>query len=258
MLLWNWPDEPKHAAKALQEFAAKQTLDDLLKLSTELNLKNTIKWIPVVQETLQAHARAKARSTAELRGALERLNQLSFRIVEDLAEITFLPLTAQERDLFIVLREPWGSVPEAFPSAVDDIREASKCLALGRSTASVFHSMRVLDRALRALAGKLRVSRFVIGYHTWGRIIDGIDSKISKLASTKTKTISGRANVTKTKAFYAKAASQLEYFQYAWRDYTMHAEKRYSAGEAKDILAAVQAFMKFLAAGGVKEKAKTL
>ena len=48
-----------------------------------------------------------------------------------------------------------SEVIAAFPSARDDLAEAAKCLALGRATAVVFHCMRVLEIALRAVAQTL-------------------------------------------------------------------------------------------------------
>jgi len=53
---------------------------------------------------------------------------------------------------------PFGSdVASAFPSAEYEIGEAGNCLSLGRSTASVFHSMRVLEHGLKALAAEFNV-----------------------------------------------------------------------------------------------------
>ena len=42
-------------------------------------------------------------------------------------------------------------VNDKFPSAAFDIDEAGKCLAIGRSTAAVFHLMRALETAIRAV-----------------------------------------------------------------------------------------------------------
>lgn len=44
-----------------------------------------------------------------------------------------------------------GAVTSSFPSAIDNIEEAGKCLSLDRGTASVFHLMRVMEVSLRVL-----------------------------------------------------------------------------------------------------------
>src|SRR4051795_7608402 len=49
------------------------------------------------------------------------------------------------------------SVQQTLPSLEYEISETGKCLALGRSTASVFHSIRCLEASIRALARCLRL-----------------------------------------------------------------------------------------------------
>ena len=50
----------------------------------------------------------------------------------------------------------------AFPSANNDILEASNCLALERGTATVMHLMRVAEVGLKALASALGVTLGII------------------------------------------------------------------------------------------------
>lgn len=51
-----------------------------------------------------------------------------------------------------------SDVRSKYPSAIYDIDEAAKCLALGRSTAAVFHLMRVMEVALKAISKCLGLS----------------------------------------------------------------------------------------------------
>jgi hypothetical protein len=47
---------------------------------------------------------------------------------------------------------------DKFPQTSEDISEAGKCLALGRSTAAVFHLMRAMESVVTALGAKLGVT----------------------------------------------------------------------------------------------------
>ena len=50
----------------------------------------------------------------------------------------------------------WESVRNQFPSANTEIEEASKCFALDRYTAVVFHLMRIMEIGLRSLSSTLK------------------------------------------------------------------------------------------------------
>lgn len=62
------------------------------------------------------------------------------------AQRLFLYIPPQMVNLYEA-KELFGQpVEHAFPSAIDDIEDAGKCLALGQGTACVMHLMRVLWR----------------------------------------------------------------------------------------------------------------
>ena len=46
---------------------------------------------------------------------------------------------------------------DSFPSAIDDISDAGKCLALAQGTAAVFHLMRIMEVGLRSLSRSLGI-----------------------------------------------------------------------------------------------------
>src|SRR5271168_5169670 len=50
-----------------------------------------------------------------------------------------------------------AEVAAKFPCVIYDIEEAGKCLALDRSTASAFHSIRCLEAGIRALSRCLTI-----------------------------------------------------------------------------------------------------
>ena len=70
---------------------------------------------------------------------------------KELSGANFKPLTAAQAELFLS-PEPFGrSVVGVFPDPTADIDEATRCLALERPTASVFHLMRAMEVGVVAL-----------------------------------------------------------------------------------------------------------
>src|SRR3954470_16389809 len=72
-------------------------------------------------------------------------------------------------------RDDWRNVLDSFPAAEKDVLSAVDLWALGHSTASVFHSMRVLEHWLRLLARDVGRN---FDIQNWQNIIDQIESKI--------------------------------------------------------------------------------
>ena len=83
----------------------------------------------------------------------------------------FLSLSRADAMLFDGVDEWGGDVVARFKSARYDIHEGAKCLGLGRSTASVFHFIRVLETGLRALRAHVGVVAPLVGAErNWGAI----------------------------------------------------------------------------------------
>jgi hypothetical protein len=73
-----------------------------------------------------------------------------------------------------------AAVENTFPQATKEIREAGRCLALGLNTASVFHLMRAVEYALRALlvaAGETGPN-IPLEYQEWGRLITTLEDRL--------------------------------------------------------------------------------
>ncbi len=78
---------------------------------------------------------------------------LGERIADELRGVFFLRMTTSQAEMFTSNTPLFGErVFQAFPSANYDIAEAGKCLACERSTAAVFHLMRVMEAGLKVLA----------------------------------------------------------------------------------------------------------
>lgn len=110
-----------------------------------------------------------------------------------------------------------------FADAEYDLDEAGKCFALGRYTATAFHLLRAVEVGL-------------------DEFVKHSNAKIPKNASW------GLAiQACKDAGADADMVAHLESIKKAWRDPTMHVERRYNQERADEILAAVRAFMRHLA-----------
>ena len=139
--------------------------------------------------------------------------------------------------------QPFGhSVSDAFPSAVWDITEAGRCLALARPTASVFHLMRVLETGLVTLARTLGVPA---DRTNWEILINQIEKAIAGIDRQNAN--ERPVNWKDDREFYSQCASHLRIVKDAWRNYTAHARGKYTDEEATDIFTGVRAFMQKLA-----------
>jgi hypothetical protein len=127
-------------------------------------------------------------------------------------------------------------VSTEFPSAAEDIAEAGKCLACGRSTACVLHLGRVLEIGLKALATAVGVK----SQNDWGRYLGEIEKELNNRVK-----ISGAR--TSAEQFYAEAHLMFDNVRRAWRNPTMHPDKTYTSERAEEILTAVGSFMRHLA-----------
>jgi hypothetical protein len=135
--------------------------------------------------------------------------------------------------------EDWADVISAFSSARDDAFAAVDCVALEHGTAAVFHSMRVLEKGLRALAAD--VGR-TYDRQMWGGIIDEIESEITKFRKT------APAGVPKDERlrFLSEAAKEFSYFKNAWRNHVSHGGDPYDADQAMAVVNHVKSFMSIL------------
>lgn len=134
---------------------------------------------------------------------------------------------------------------DCIPQAIPDIEDAGKCIALQQGTASVFHSMRVMEAALKSLAALLGIPYAP----SWESFIKQIEEKIS--AKHKTKGIRWKRD----ESFYREILGNLQTIKIAWRNPTMHIVRRYSVDEAEEIYIAVRGFIKRLAPRLPKPKA---
>jgi hypothetical protein len=142
-------------------------------------------------------------------------------------------------------KEDWKASLAAFPATEIEVFCAVDCYALGHNTASVFHSMRVAEHGLRALAKERRIKlprNKQVEWANWQDIIRALDEEI-KVIGTK------RAGAAKDAAleFYSGARADLNGFKDEYRNLVMHVRAFYDHHQSLRALEKVQAFMGRLA-----------
>ena len=158
------------------------------------------------------------------------LSEFVARIVDDLEDRLFLNIPTSQAPLYLQTLPPFGEEVNNYFPVSEDVSEAAKCLALNRTTAAVFHLMRVMEIAVQRFGDKLGVP--LVAEKNWQVILDQINSAI-KILNHKD---------PKTKA-YAEAASHLYNVKVAWRNEVMHPKQTYTFEEAKAIFDNAKTFM---------------
>lgn len=145
-----------------------------------------------------------------------------------------LVLSPLESDLFEPATPHFGKdVRDRFPSAIRNIDEANKCLALGRTTASVFHLMRIIEVALKATHAYLGL---IVSDRNWGVLLSQIRTERVRRGPTWV-----------DKDYFQDLYARLDAIKDAWRNTTMHVENDYTEEEARLILGNVRGLMEKIA-----------
>jgi hypothetical protein len=131
------------------------------------------------------------------------------------------------------------AVRENFPSAVEDMDEASQCFALNRYTACVFHLMRIMEAGLNVMAKSLNLEVA----KNWHRALTDIEREINFWNTTPRPFPAWKA----IEPSYAEAATHFRWVKDAWRNYTMHIVAHYSDNKTTQIFSNVSSFMSDLA-----------
>jgi hypothetical protein len=163
------------------------------------------------------------------------IKELHGRLIDELEDQVFLAVPGEMTDYYRQKEPPFGVLVQAtFPQMVEDISESSKCLALRRATAAVFHLMRVMELGVHAFGTAVGIT--LVEEKVWQVILDGINKKIKAM----------EAKQARTKVL-AEAASHLYNVKVAWRNEVMHPKQTYTAEEAENIFANVKTFINDLA-----------
>jgi hypothetical protein len=176
------------------------------------------------------------------RGMAERVStMLSVTIENETSLRLFFSLSAEKAKYYSDSPRIFDdAVADSFSSSSFDASEASRCFALGRNTACVFHLMRVLEIGLTVFANRFNVPS---GHTNWHNIIEGIEKGVRNMANDPNK----QPDWKDEQEFFSQAASHFMFVKDAWRNYTAHARGKYDDNEAETIFINVRGFMQKLA-----------
>jgi len=141
----------------------------------------------------------------------------------------------------------WKEVYRAFPDTEFDIWSATDCYALQHYTASIFHSMRVAEIGLRALAKERNISlpkNKPVEWATWQEIITKLEEESKRIGQTWG---AGKAKDAALE-FYSGARADLNGFKDEYRNQCAHVRVRYDEYQAIRALTKVREFMDRIAA----------
>jgi hypothetical protein len=173
----------------------------------------------------------------DLRRAISSTHDM---LVAELSSQLMLIVPYPDDALFIGTGPAFGDdVYKAFPSARFDIDEASKCLALDRSTACVLHLMRSLESGMNVLAKTLHIP---FAHANWEQVLNKIPIRIKEIENAKRKPKGWR----ELRQFYAEAGTHLSLVKDAFRNWAMHIHKTYDPVTAKELFQHSKAFLRHL------------
>jgi hypothetical protein len=170
---------------------------------------------------------------------------LRWKIAQEMNGKFFLYLTEEEAALFQSTQPLGKEVASAFQATVNvEMCEASKCLALGRYTACVFHLMRAMEVAVQVFGKKLGVNlvKLVpkakrVSELSWDQILNELNPRLSALPQN---TVPRKRRHEK----FSAAQSYLKGVKDGWRNPTMHPRPEgYNELQARDIMNHVRSFL---------------
>lgn len=128
----------------------------------------------------------------------------------------------------------YQDVAEAFPDLLEDLREAGKCRAFGRWTASVMHLMRALEVGLAFLATRVGVAH----EESWNTTLNAIEKKLRE--------VSKKIDGCEEEQWAAEAGTHLRFIKNAFRNHAMHPLERYDEDRAVAIFDNTLSFLVYL------------
>lgn len=231
--------------RVLEEVVSRKEGQDLLfakivsEAITDLQPMTKLAGLDMTTKAVERLNAELSRDSINPRIVKDTIADIRRRMDDELANAVFFTLT-KNKDKIAPEQPLFGNIVAlSFPSTLFDIEEAGKCLALGRSTASVFHLMRVLEVALLSLAQELKVS---VSTENWNTVLISIENEIRSRRSKGQNAVWSQDDET----FFADAMTSFFAFKNAWRNHTMHKRVIYTEEKASDIYEAVRAFMKHI------------
>lgn len=233
-------EDQEHSEEKVKEFWD-TLVSEIVTESKKLELRSTLKQLERIRERMVSPAEIGAEEMREL------FNQLQIRVVEDLEDSLFLSISPNRAAYYQNPRKGWEEIISRFPNTVSDIEEASKCFALSRYAAAVFHSLQVLEYGLIELGIFLQVNDPHSG---WTAVAKRLSEVIKKSYNDRTLFEKQHSQ------FLEQLQATVEALKNAWRNKISHAQGRavlltpdFTPDVAEEILFASRAFMRRLTDG---------
>jgi hypothetical protein len=171
--------------------------------------------------------------------------QLCGRIADELAGEMVLSIPMPKVRFYQPSSPQFGQdVENKFASAAFEIDEASKCFALNRYTACVFHLMRIMEIGIEAARKSLGIPDPIKpAQRNWGAVLKRFKDELEARNAVNPKRWAQHEDAD----FFADTYVSLDAVRNVWRNATMHVEKTYTEEEAEHIFGAVRGFMRKLA-----------
>jgi hypothetical protein len=174
-------------------------------------------------------------------------DELRGRLIDEMESKCFWALTTKEREYYEQPRNGWDEIIARFSDSVSDVEEASKCFALSRYAATVFHSVQIVE------VGLIEIGKFIgvnDPHSGWSAVSTALDRIVAK--KHQDRTAFERDNFK----FLEQVQGTVAGLKNAWRNKISHAQgklalmtKDFSPEVAEEILYATRAFMRRLADG---------
>jgi hypothetical protein len=168
------------------------------------------------------------------------------RLIDETEDKVFFSLLPREMEFYEKPQRGWETALSRF-NIHSDVEEASKCYALSRYAAAVFHSIQIVEAGLIELGTFIKVTDPKSGWTAVSKALDAIVKKPHKERSRFKK---------KSFAFLEQTQGTVEGLKNAWRNKISHAQGRlvlmttdFSPEIAEEILFATRAFIRRLAEG---------
>jgi hypothetical protein len=160
------------------------------------------------------------------------LTEFRHKVYDEIKQPLFIALVGVERKLYEPSTPLFGdSVDTKFPSLRREISEAGKCLALGRATASAFHSVRVLEAGIRAISRCLGIPDPTKGAdRSWHNMLKAIETESRKRWPTAADRFSGDGKT------FEELHGAFSAVQNPYRNATAHLDCDYDEDQARHLL----------------------
>lgn len=161
------------------------------------------------------------------------IREITARIYDEMKNHLFMYIPTRQAEYYDKPEAFGQDVNAKFPTIQYDLVEAGNCYAAGRSTATVFHLMRIMETGVQRFGAKLGVS--LVQEKNWQNILDEINKAIKSLPRNP-------ATIE-----MSQASANLYAVKLAWRNEVMHPKDTYTLEEAKNLIQQVRIFMQQIA-----------